>query len=77
MLLKLGKGVILTKAEKTAVKKDVKRLKADLTDLDRIYDDMLQRGMKLDVDGAIAFYERRKAIRDKLEVAEMRLSSMR
>lgn len=67
----------MTKAEKTAVKKDVKRLKADLADLDRIYNDMLQRGMKLDVAGAIAFYERRKAIRDKLEVAEMRLSSMR
>lgn len=67
----------MTKAEKTAVKKDVKRLKADLADLDRIYDDMLQRGLRLDVDGAIAFYERRKAIRDKLEVAEMRLSSVR
>lgn len=67
----------MTKAEKTAVKKDVKRLKADLADLDRIYNDMLQRGLRLDVDGAIAFYERRKAIRDKLEVAEMRLSSMR
>lgn len=67
----------MTKAEKTAIKRDVKRLKADLADLDRIYDDMLQRGMKLDVDGAIAFFERRKAIRDKLEVAKIRMSSMR
>lgn len=73
----MGKEYLLTKAEKTAVKKDVKRLKADLADLDRIYEDMLKRGMKLDVDGAIAFFEKRKAIRDKLEVAEIRLSSMR
>ncbi len=62
--------------EQKFAKKAVKRLTADLDDLDRIYEDMLSKGMRLDVDSAIKFFEKRKNLRDKLELAKENLKDL-
>lgn len=55
-----------TMATTKTIRRDIKRLKGDLADLDRIYTDLIKDSKKIDVEGALAFFEKRKSIRHKI-----------